>query len=169
MNLKGRNLTQGLTGADVTELHNELIALGFTIPPAEQQAANFGQGTFTAVQQFQTKQGLPITGVVEATTAAELGQIIILSTYTVSGTITSPVSAGVGGTQCPIGCQERRRGHQPNERLDGQAGRLSSHRCNLAGKTSSSGPCFRWYEFSGGLNRRLQRAFDRHPRCSSAC
>lgn len=97
MNLKGRNLTQGLTGADVTELQNELIALGFAIPPTEQEAANFGQATFTAVQQFQTKQRLAVTGVVEATTAAEIGRIIILSTYTVSGTVTSLVRAGVGG------------------------------------------------------------------------
>jgi hypothetical protein len=41
MILQDRNLTQGLTGADVNELHNELRELGFAIPTDEQQAASF--------------------------------------------------------------------------------------------------------------------------------
>jgi hypothetical protein len=97
MDLKGRNLTQGLTGADVGELHTELIALGFAIPPAEQQAASFGSDTLAAVRKFQAQQGLAVTGVVEATTAARLGETIVLNTYSVSGTVTSPVSTAVGG------------------------------------------------------------------------
>jgi hypothetical protein len=97
MNLQGRDLAQGLTGADVTELQNELIKLGFAVPADERQTATFGQGTLIAVREFQTKQGLAVTGAVDATTAAKLSEIIILNTYTVSGTVTSPVSAGVGG------------------------------------------------------------------------
>ena len=97
MDLKGRNLTQGLTGADVAELHKELIALGFTIPPAEQQAASFGSDTLAAVRKFQAQQGLAVTGVVEAPTAARLDEIVVLNTYTVSGTVTDPVSTAVGG------------------------------------------------------------------------
>src|SRR5437016_610776 len=97
MELKGRSLTQGLTGTDVAELHKELIALGFRIPPAEQQAASFGPDTVAAVRQFQAQQGLAVTGGVEATTAAKLTAIIVLNTYTVSGRVTDPVSAGVGG------------------------------------------------------------------------
>jgi hypothetical protein len=37
MILQGRNLTQGLSGADVAELHNELTQLGYTIPTSEAQ------------------------------------------------------------------------------------------------------------------------------------
>ena len=97
MNLQGRSLTQGLTGADVTELHGELTQLGYSIPAAETGATSFGAGTLSAVQQFQTDNGLPANGTVDAATAAALSSVTTASIYTVTGTVASPVRPGVGG------------------------------------------------------------------------
>jgi peptidoglycan hydrolase-like protein with peptidoglycan-binding domain len=97
MILQGRNLQQGLTGPDVAELQTELTELSYTVPAAEQTASNFGQGTLAGVQQFQTAQGLPTTGIVDAATAAALTAALRPNTYTVTGTVSSAVSAGVSG------------------------------------------------------------------------
>jgi hypothetical protein len=97
MILQGRNLTQGLTGADVGELHQALGQLGFTVPSAEQQALSFGAGTLSAVQQFQKQQGLTVSGTVDAATAAALSAVILSSTYSVTGTVASPTRPGTGG------------------------------------------------------------------------
>ena len=48
MILQGRNLTQGLTGPDVATLHVELARLGYTVPPTEVLASQFGAGTLAA-------------------------------------------------------------------------------------------------------------------------
>jgi hypothetical protein len=97
MNLQGRDLTQGLSGPDVAELQKALSKLGFAVPAAEQNAANFGVGTLAAVKQFQSAQGLQATGVVDSATSAGLGDAILLSTFAATGTVTSPTRAGVGG------------------------------------------------------------------------
>ncbi len=97
MNLQGRNLTHGLTGTDVAELQTELARLGYTIPAAEQQGSSFGAGSLAAVEQFQTAQALPSTGIVDAATASALNAVVLASTYVVKGTVSSPVSASVTG------------------------------------------------------------------------
>ena len=97
MILQGRNLTQGLTGPDVTTLQAELTQLGFTVPAAEAQANQFGAGTLVAVQQAQTAAGVTATGTVDATTASALDTLLRASTYAVSGHVTSTVSVGTGG------------------------------------------------------------------------
>jgi peptidoglycan hydrolase-like protein with peptidoglycan-binding domain len=97
MILQGRNLTQGLTGADVDALHAELTQLGFTVPPAEVQANQFGAGTVAAVLEAQAASGVAATGVVDAATADALTATIRYSTFVVSGHVTSAVSAGLGG------------------------------------------------------------------------
>src|SRR5689334_8587041 len=97
MNLQGRNLTVGLTGPDVAELQSELIKLGFAVPAAEQQASSYGQGTLAAVRQFQTAQSIVVTGIVDATTAAAVNDVLDSATYFVGGTVWSPNRAGVGG------------------------------------------------------------------------
>jgi peptidoglycan hydrolase-like protein with peptidoglycan-binding domain len=79
MDLQGCNLSQGLSGADIAELHKELGQLGFHVPDAEQTAPSFGAGTLVAVQQFQSAQGIQATGVVDDAIAAGLGQAILLS------------------------------------------------------------------------------------------
>lgn len=97
MILQGRNLTQGLTGADVAALHAELTELGFAVPAAEVQASQFGAGTLAAVEQAQAAAGLAPSGVIDAAAASALDVLIRASTYVVSGRVTSAVSAGTGG------------------------------------------------------------------------
>jgi len=97
MNLQGRDLQHGLTGGDVAEVQAELNQLSYTIPAAEQQATNFGDGTLAAVKQFQADQALPTTGVVDAATAAALSAVIVGSSYVVSGVVSSPATASVAG------------------------------------------------------------------------
>ena len=97
MILQGRNLTQGLTGADVGTLQSELTTLGYSIPATEQQGSSFGAATLAAVEQFQTAQALTANGTVDATTAAALTTVIAASTYAVTGTVSSATTAGVGG------------------------------------------------------------------------
>jgi hypothetical protein len=96
MILQGRNLTQGLTGADVAELQKELAQLSYIIPATEQSASTFGTGTLAAVGQFQTAQGLTANGTVDAASAAALTTVIENNTYAISGTVTSPTSMGIG-------------------------------------------------------------------------
>ena len=95
MDLQGRNLSQDLSGADVAELQKTLGELGLSVPAAEQSAAGFGAGRSAAVMKFQGAQGIQVTGVVDAATAAALGRAILLSTFTVTGTVTSSTRAGV--------------------------------------------------------------------------
>ena len=92
-----RDLQQGLTGSDITELHAKLAQLCYSVPTAELEAFSFGAGTLAAVKQFQTDHGLPSTGTVDAATASALTSVAQAYTYAVSGTVSSPVSAGVVG------------------------------------------------------------------------
>jgi hypothetical protein len=96
VNLQERNLTAGLTGTDVAELHTELSALGYSIPEDETKASSFGPGTLAAVQQFQVAHKLDGNGAVDAATAAALTGVIAGITYKVSGTISSAAHASVG-------------------------------------------------------------------------
>src|SRR5262249_48748597 len=72
MQLRGRRLQAGMAGADVAELHHELIRLGYTIPEFEQEHEIFGVGTAAAVAHFQKAHDLWDTAIVEAHTAASL-------------------------------------------------------------------------------------------------
>jgi peptidoglycan hydrolase-like protein with peptidoglycan-binding domain len=96
MTLQGRNLQQGLTGADVAQLQTELTRLSYTIPAAEQANTSFGAGTLAAVQHFQAAHGLPSTGIVDTATAAALGAAVDNSTYTITGKVISPARPGLG-------------------------------------------------------------------------
>jgi hypothetical protein len=97
MILQGRNLTQGLAGADVDALHGELASLGYAIPPTEAWAKQFGTGTLSAVEQAQAAAGVSATGVVDAASGAAIATLIVRSTFVVTGHVTSPVSAAVSG------------------------------------------------------------------------
>jgi peptidoglycan hydrolase-like protein with peptidoglycan-binding domain len=97
MILQGRNLTQGLTGADVAALHAQLTQLGFVVPATEASATQFGAGTLAAVQQAQSAAGIATNGIVDAATAGALDILIRAATYAVSGHVTSAYSAGLDG------------------------------------------------------------------------
>ena len=72
MELQGRDLKIELRGDDVAVLHGELAQLGFEIPPNERTELLFGSGTLKGVREFQRRQGLAPTGVVDETTARAL-------------------------------------------------------------------------------------------------
>ena len=65
-------LSVGAYGADVSRLQEGLLGRGIELPTAEAQRRFFGPATRQALRQFQTVQGLAITGVVDAATAAAL-------------------------------------------------------------------------------------------------
>ena len=102
MILQGRNLTQGFTGADVSALQSELTQLGYTIPPAETQASQFGASTLAAVQNLQATKGLAASGIVDAATVDALNQLVNQSTFVVSGNVTSATSLGLGGLKVQL-------------------------------------------------------------------
>ncbi|MDP2604238.1 MAG: hypothetical protein Q8S00_16860 [Deltaproteobacteria bacterium] len=61
-------LNRGNTGANVRELHNQLIAVGAVIAPGEQTATNFGDSTVAAVRVFRERYGLPAGDTVDLPT-----------------------------------------------------------------------------------------------------
>jgi peptidoglycan hydrolase-like protein with peptidoglycan-binding domain len=65
-------LSVGAYSDDVSRLQSSLIQQGFKLPTSEVNRRFFGPATRQAVQQFQKSQGLPVTGAVDAATAAAL-------------------------------------------------------------------------------------------------
>jgi hypothetical protein len=61
-------------GEDVTLLHEELKTFGFSIPENEIAEGVFGQGTEQAVKEFQQKDGLQMSGIVDQETAARINR-----------------------------------------------------------------------------------------------
>jgi len=82
MKLQGRNLSfqtlplPPLQGEDVKLLQSELLQLGFAIPAAEVASRSFGEATFQAVIEFQGKNGLATTGVVDPATAEKINAAV---------------------------------------------------------------------------------------------
>jgi peptidoglycan hydrolase-like protein with peptidoglycan-binding domain len=52
-------LNRGNTGANVRELHNQLLAIGAVLDSGEQTATSFGPSTVAAVRAFRERYGLP--------------------------------------------------------------------------------------------------------------
>jgi hypothetical protein len=96
------NLKLDQRGDDVRALHSELQLLGIAVPEGERQQGLFGPGTREAIVRFQTEQGLPATGIVDAATAAALETAVADTAYTVSGFVMSPDRAGVGGLRVRV-------------------------------------------------------------------
>ena len=69
-------LTLRMTRPEVGELHAALARLGFTVGAAEQDKQRFGPSTRAAVVRFQSEQGLPVTGDVDAATAGLLNSLL---------------------------------------------------------------------------------------------
>lgn len=66
------NLSLNQQGKDVALLQSRLLNIGYTIATPEILNEFFGQSTYQAVQQFQQREGLRPTGVVDAQTAQAL-------------------------------------------------------------------------------------------------
>ena len=73
MKLQGRNLALNMRGDDVALLQTELRQLDLQIadPPGL-----FGSTTLLAVRRFQAEHDIPVTGIVDARTAALINQAI---------------------------------------------------------------------------------------------
>jgi hypothetical protein len=76
MQLQGRNLTPGLSGADVHLLHQELSQIGFSISLSETSRSFFGRSTSQAVQSFQKGHGLETSGIVDPLTAQAINNAV---------------------------------------------------------------------------------------------
>ena len=76
MNLQGHNLSMNMTGADVALLQSELAQLGYAIAMPETGQHVFGSTTLQAVQDFQRKRGLAVTGIVDPITAKAINAAV---------------------------------------------------------------------------------------------
>ncbi len=74
MNLQGRDLSIDLQGDDVRLLHREMNQIGAAIDPAEAARGFFGPSTRQAVVEFQLRNALEPSGVVEERTARVINQ-----------------------------------------------------------------------------------------------
>ncbi len=73
MKLQGRNLESGMRGDDVKLLQDELRQLGFQIS-ANSRA--FDSDTFIAVEDFQQRHNLDVTGIVDPRTARAINKAV---------------------------------------------------------------------------------------------
>lgn len=69
MPIIGVLLNPGNTGANVSELHKQLLAVGAVLDSGEQTATNFGPSTLAAVSAFRERYGLPAADAVDLPTA----------------------------------------------------------------------------------------------------
>ena len=69
MTQHNNNLSLHQQGKDVALLHSRLTNIGYTIDTTEILEELFGESTFQAVRLFQEREGLRLTGVVDAITA----------------------------------------------------------------------------------------------------
>lgn len=88
-----RNLQEGATGTDVTELNADLVALGdATTSELSPTSDEFGSATRAAVERLQEQLGVDQTGVLD------LGQAVFLPSEaritTVHATLGAPITAG---------------------------------------------------------------------------
>lgn len=76
MKLQGRELSIELKGEDVALLQKELMQLGFEIADTELKDSLFGETTQKSVIEFQQKNGLKESGVVDEATATAINQAV---------------------------------------------------------------------------------------------
>lgn len=68
-NLGDRVLSKGMTGQDVIQAQERLTFYSYYAGTID---GNYGNVTYKAVRNFQERNGLPVTGIIDATTAAVL-------------------------------------------------------------------------------------------------
>ena len=92
-----RAFTPGMTGGpDVTELQNNLIALGYAAGLLTAPSGQFDWLTADAVERWQTACGYPATGQVT------LGQIVFLPTAVVAGALNDAPGQAASAGQAPV-------------------------------------------------------------------
>ncbi len=67
--LGDRTLSKGMSGQDVLEAQQRLQNYSYYTGTID---GNYGNGTYRAVRNFQERNGLPVTGIIDPTTAAVL-------------------------------------------------------------------------------------------------
>ena len=83
-------ITAGAYGNEVTNLQNQLVALGFAIPATETGRAFFGAATAQAVREFQQQSNLPVTGNVDAATASVLSNRVAALNISIASSSANP-------------------------------------------------------------------------------
>jgi peptidoglycan hydrolase-like protein with peptidoglycan-binding domain len=61
-------LNPGSTGANVRELHKQLLAIGAVLASGEQTATRYGPSTVAAVHTFQQQYDLPASDAIDRAT-----------------------------------------------------------------------------------------------------
>jgi glycosidase len=74
--MKNPDLSVGVFGEKVAELHRRLLGRGFSIPNSEVERTFFGPATREALREFQCKQGLKITGILDKATNAAIEEAL---------------------------------------------------------------------------------------------
>lgn len=74
MRLQGHNLSVNMLGSEIIVLHKELARLGYKVPLEESRKGQFGPETEQIIKDFQKKQGLAVTGIVDEKTATALNR-----------------------------------------------------------------------------------------------
>ncbi len=90
-----RTLSYATRGSDVMELQTFLVSQNFPGGGAWMETGFFGGATEAAVKDFQQEVGLPMTGIVDATTEASISRISCGSTIAISNP-TIPAYTGTG-------------------------------------------------------------------------
>jgi len=73
-NSSSATLSLGSSGAEVLDMQRKLIALGYSCGSAGADG-QFGQGTYTAVCNFQSDHGLTVDGVIGSATRAKINSL----------------------------------------------------------------------------------------------
>ena len=68
----GIPLALNASGVEVKDLQNGLKKLGYAIPKQEMDNQSFSTGTLVALESLQTKNNIPVTGIVDKATSAIL-------------------------------------------------------------------------------------------------
>ncbi len=92
-----RDLSEGMTGADVTELNRDLVHLGYTTAAALGPRSGwdyYSAGTADAVGVLQTKLGLAVTGTLPLGQAAFLPGPALITGLGSSTSLGGPATAG---------------------------------------------------------------------------
>ncbi len=91
------DLSYGSQGSQVSQLQTFLVSRNYPGGGSWMITGNFRTATLTAVRNFQTEQGLPVTGVVDAATRAAISRVTcggIGYNYPYSTTYTNPFTYG---------------------------------------------------------------------------
>lgn len=96
MKFQGSNLQLGQKGEDIKLLHQELILLQYTIKNNELKQMRFGKTTEAAIQDFQRKWGMEVTGIVDQHTAQQISKAIAVKKdkWLVTGIVKTPNQKG---------------------------------------------------------------------------